>query len=35
MDKGCVSILPKPQGNFIILDTLTGLRPIEVYWFVA
>ena len=28
--KDVISILPKPQGNLIIFNTLTGLRPIEV-----
>lgn len=28
--KDVISILPKPQRNLIIFNTLTGLRPIEV-----
>jgi intergrase/recombinase len=28
--KDVISILPKPQGNLIVFNTLTGLRPVEV-----
>ena len=28
--KGVISVLPEPQGNLIVFNTLTGLRPIEV-----